>query len=169
MRIAQYVFAAAGNLVSKGCVVVVATALVSLMASLDGDVGGSDSPRGEPWTVGSAPQCDTTRVKMGVNAGRPFSFYSLEDEEGNEMVRVGYSRPGVVVINLGESFPARPGCSATVGGNYNFEVAHRGNFYRIRLRPDGTSGFTVSGAGGVSDGLGFTPEGKLVHGPTVLD
>ncbi|MDR3620829.1 MAG: hypothetical protein P4L85_15870 [Paludisphaera borealis] len=171
MREARYALNAAYNLACWCAVVVVATALASSLSPprVDHD-GASDPPPELKQSVVSDFECETTEVGMHVAEGRLFSHYSLRDDEGKELLRVMYGRSGRVVVTWGESFPVKAACSAMPGGHYSMDVVSGESCYRLLVRPHAASGFTVSGGpDGVRDGLGVTPEGKLVHGPTVLD
>lgn len=138
-RILEYAQTTAFNLFKTGCLVLVAFVLCSWAFSLE-----HDDAVVVPAPIYGAPGAEATRVKMAVGPGRSCSTYSLEDEQGRELLRVTYLRTGFVVVNLGETFPIRPGFSAGVDGNYEFVLAHEGVNHRLRVRPDGESGFTVA-------------------------
>jgi hypothetical protein len=171
MKGARYALIAACNLVGSGAVVVVAAVQASMLLPLQVDrVGDSDPPADFRESVGQEFECETTDVNMRVAEGRPFSHYSLRDDEGKELLRVMYGRSGRVVVTWGEGFPVRAACSSTPGGPYSLDVVSDESYYRLVVRPEAASGFTVSGGpDGVRDGLGITRKGALVHGPTVLD
>jgi hypothetical protein len=143
-RIVDYAQTAACNLVRTGVVVLVATVLLSWTVSLERNGGDLTSARDVPSSLVSKSTIDPTRVRMEVGSGRPYSAYSLEDEEGRELIRVTYSRHGFVIVNLGEVFPLRPGFSARIDGSYDFVVDHEGVNHRLTIRPGGTSGFTIA-------------------------
>jgi len=161
----------AGDLTLKGVTVAVAAALFSLVwpaGVIDEDADGSAD--GALRTIASAPQCDTTRVGMKVREGKPFANYSLQDERGVELMRVTYVRTGDVVVKLGERFPARPGVSAKVDGTCSVSVEHGSVGYRLKIRPNGASGFSVAdNPHGVRDGLGIDRDGNLARDPSIAD
>jgi hypothetical protein len=170
MRGARYALIVAYNLAWMGATVLVAAGLISWNSPLESSESGSEPPREFHGAIGSEFQCETTEVRMGVAEGQPNSHYSLRDDEGKELLRVMYNRSGRVVVTWGEGFPVRAACSVMPGGAYEMSVRHGGSSYRLMVRPDATSGFTVSDSRfGVRDGLGVSPEGRLVHTPSVLD
>ena len=132
-----------------------------------------DRPPGAPGeatpALAAGPAADVNVVRMKPAEGRPFAFYSLQDEEGNELARVTYSRRGLVV-NLGAALPARPGFSARADGSCDFVVMQDKVHYLFKLRPGGTSGLLVlDDRRGVRAGLGVTRDGRIVHEPEPLD
>jgi hypothetical protein len=125
--------------------VVLAIAAVSLSWAIGViDVDGPGSTRASRTSEVSKAAVETTRVRMVVAPGRSCSDYSLEDEQGRELLRVTYLPKGVVNVTLGDAFPIRPGFSAGLDGRYDFVAAHDGMQHRLRIRPDGPSGFTIA-------------------------
>jgi hypothetical protein len=108
------------------------------------DVHGPDAPRASRTSEVSKAVVETTRVRMIVAQGSSCSHYSLEDEQGRELLRVTYVPKGVVNVTLGDAFPIRPGFSAGTDGLYDFVAAHDGMEHRLRIRPGGPSGFTIA-------------------------
>jgi hypothetical protein len=125
--------------------VVLAIAAVSLSWAIGViDVDGPDSTRARRTSKVSEAAVETTRVRMIVAPGRSCSDYSLEDEQGREMLRVTYVPTGVVNVTLGDAFPIRPGFSAGLDGLYDFVASHDGTEHRLRIRPGGPAGFTIA-------------------------
>jgi len=166
MGIARY--AAAWSFTWKVGVLVIGMAWIVAIPQWDW-IRPANSPEKEESALGAGPAAETTVVRMKPAEGRSFSFYSLEDEEGNEVARLTYSRRGLVV-NLNESLRARPGLSAWADGSCEFVVSLDQTHYRFKLRPGGTSGLLIlDERSGERDGLGVAPDGRLVHGPSTLD
>jgi hypothetical protein len=168
MRIVQYVIVAAWGFAWRAGVLVIATAWIVAMCSRGWNPS-SDAVDEAPSSPASSLVSDPTELRMRVAAGRPYSFYSLKDEEGNELARVTYARSSIVVT-MGGTLPIHPGLSVGMNGSCDFGVSQGSVHYRFKLRPGGTSGFSViGGARGVKDGLGVNEEGELVHDPTVFE
>jgi hypothetical protein len=145
MKRRPFEFAAsfACSLVRAG--VVLAIAAVSLSWAIGViDVDGPDSTRAGRTSDASEAAVETTRVRMVVAQGRSCSDYSLEDEQGRELLRVTYVRTGFVNVTLGDAFPVRPGFSAGLDGLYDFVATHDGTVHRLRVRPGGPAGFTIA-------------------------
>ena len=141
-RLTEYAMTAACNLMCAGVVVMLALVAASWLLRVEaanGIVPKCDAPS----STASKSRVETTRVRMEIGSGRPFSLYRLEDEAGRELVRVTYGREGFIVINLGEVFPLRPGFSARIDGSYEFALTHEGVDHRLKVGPDGASGFQV--------------------------
>jgi hypothetical protein len=127
-----------------------------------------DRPNPSPWAASSSPQGRETHVRMEVPSRGLESNYVLEDEDGDEVVRVTYARGGFVIVRLGSSFPVQPGLSASRNGEYNFAVHHRGVSYRLKLRENEPSGLTVTDAlHRITWGFGFTKDGDFVDDPSI--
>jgi len=165
----RYAWAAAFDLAWK--VGVIAIGLCALMPPADV----KDAPE-RPIPAGAAGQIeagligDDVRVALSVPAGRPFAQCSVRNVDGDELARITYSRKGTLTIVLGEVFPARAGSTASPDGTFRLEVGRDEVAYKLELRPEGGSGFVVDHPRlGVRDGLGFSPEWKLIRGASVLD
>lgn len=145
-RIAEYVMTAACNLVCASVVIVVTIAVASwLRTPVIGEAdGGVETARGGVSSSPLTPLFETNRVKMKVSSDLPCAEYRLEDEQGREVLRVTYGRRGFVIVNLGEMFPIRPGFSAELDGTYDFSLIHEGVDHRLKVRPQGVSGFKVA-------------------------
>jgi len=169
MRGARYAGIFACKLSWIGGVVIVASWLVASSAPLESNVGGSDPSGDFPRVVVPNFVCETTEVRMHVAEGQPSSHYSMKDGEGKELLRVMYSPSGRVVVTWGEGYSVRAGCTATPGGAYDLTVVNGAVDYRLVVRSDSSSGFSVKDRlSGDHDALSVTPEGRLVHGPSVL-
>jgi hypothetical protein len=167
----QAVWAAAFDLAWKFGVIVIAIGLS--MLTPPGEAG-NDAGRGAPAGASRPADAnlfgDDVRVTMDVPAGRPFAHCTVQAADGDELALITYSRTGSLTIMLGEAFSARAGSTASPDGTYRLEVVHDEAAYRLELRPEGVSGFAVDHPRrGVRDGLGFSPQGKLIHDPSVLD
>jgi len=142
-RLIEFTTTSACNLVKTG--VLLAIAAVALSWAIGAvRIDGTDGSRGVRSSEVSKAAVETNRLVMSVGSGRSCAEYSLEDEEGRELLRVTYGRKGIVVVNLGDSFPIRPGFSAGLDGSYDFVVAHEGMDHRLKIRPGGPSKFTVA-------------------------
>lgn len=107
---------------------------------------------------------------MQVPDGLPSAHYSLCDGEGNELIRVMYNRSGGVAVTWGAGFAVRAGCWATPGGAYDLTVMHGETEYRLAVRPDVVSGFTVlNRRTNERDGLSVTSGGWIVRGTSILE
>ncbi|APW59170.1 hypothetical protein [Paludisphaera borealis] len=170
MRDARSVVTAALGIVWNMGIVVIVLAVLVAMSSKNWNDSFVDAPENTPQSIVSVSGADRARIALEVGEGKAYSHYILEDKEGKELLLVTYSRSGSLIVTLGEAFPIRPGYSATIDGFYNFVVANGGLDYRLKLRPGGSSGFTVSNRSeGLRDGLGVNVAGKLVHDPSVID
>jgi hypothetical protein len=170
-RDARVVWAAAFDLVWKVGVIVIAVVLCTLTPP----AGVTDAPE-SPTPAGGSVQTDAglfgddVRVTLDVPEGRSLARCSLRDGEGKELARITYSRTGTITFVLDEAFPTRAGAIASPDGTYRLEVGHAGASYRLRIQPGGASGFAVDHRRlGIRSGLGFTPEGELIHDPAVID
>jgi hypothetical protein len=153
-RIAEYALTAACGVVRTCGVVVVATVLLSWLFSIEPD-DGAPGPHPASGALVSKSEIETTHVRLTRDSDKPFSTYSLEGEDGEEILRVTYVGRGDVVVNLGEAFPIRPGFSARRDGNYEFALTYDGVGHRLKVSPDDASGFrVVSRSGPFGDGLG---------------
>jgi hypothetical protein len=167
MRIVRYV-ASAGVFACKLAALAVGLSWLVVLPQ-----GRWDRPPGAPGeatpALAAGPAADVNVIRMKPAEGRPFAFYSLQDEAGNELARVTYSPRGLVV-NLGEALPSRPGLSAQADGSCDFVVMQDRVHYLLKLRPGGTSGLLVlDDRRGVRAGLGVTRDGRIVHDPSDLD
>jgi hypothetical protein len=167
MRIVRCI-ASAGIFAFKVGALVVGMAWLAAIPQAYRDRRG-DAPAAATSALAAGPAADTIEVRMRPAEGRPYAFYSLQDEAGKELARVTYSLRGLVV-HLGEAFPARPGFSARADGSCDFVVAHGKIHYQFKLRPNGTSGLLIlDDQQGDVDGLGVDRDGRLVRGPLPFD
>ncbi|MDR3621733.1 MAG: hypothetical protein P4L85_20440 [Paludisphaera borealis] len=170
MKSARYALTAALGIVWNIGIVMIVLAMIVAMSSKNWTDSSADATENTPRSIISASDGEKTRAVLEVGAGKPFSNYVLEDKEGRELLLVTYSRSGSVIVTLGSAFPIRPGYSATVDGIYNLEVAHGGFEYRLKIRPGGTSGFTVSDPPyGGRKGVGVTAEGEFIQDQPIID
>jgi hypothetical protein len=170
MRELQAVWAAAFDLAWKLGVIVIAIGLCALMPSGEArDDAGRKAAAGATNPDDASLFGDDVRVTMDVR-GRPFAHCTVRAADGGELARINYSRTGVLTITLGDAFPTRAGAMASTDGTYRLEVGHAEAAYRLKLQPGGASGFAVDHRRlGIRRGLGLTPEGELIHDPTVID
>ncbi len=170
MRSARYAWGVVHNLVWTGVLVVGASALVAMVVPPEADRGSFHSSPEIERGGGFRTECETTRVRMQVAEGLPNAHYSLCDGQGNEVIRVMYDRSGRVAVTWGEGFAVRAGCSATPDGVYDVTVVRDQIAYRLEVRPDQTSGISVENRRfNERDGLGVTPDGLIVRGPSILE
>jgi hypothetical protein len=170
MRSARFAWGVAHSLVWTGALVIGAAALVSMVTPSEADKDGSRSSPEIQRADGFESECETTKVRMQVAEGFPYAHYSLCDGEGNEVIRVMYSNSGRVAVTWGDRFAVRAGCWAVPGGTYDLTVVQGEIEYRLQARPGLTSGFRVANRRtNERDGLGITPGGWIVRGPSILD
>jgi hypothetical protein len=143
-RLFEFAAAWTCNLVRAGLVLAIAAVSLSWAVGVI-NVDGPADLRERNYSEVSKAAVETTRMRMTVAPGRSCSDYSLEDEQGRELIRVTYGRTGFVNVTLGDAFPLRPGFSAGLDGLYDFVVAHDGMEHRLRIRPGGPSKFTIAG------------------------
>lgn len=170
MKSARYALTAALGFVWNVGLAVIVLVMIVAMSSKNWNDSFADSPKNTARSIVSASDGEKTRAVLEVGAGKPFSHYVLEDKEGKELLLVTYSRSGSLIVTLGNNFPIRPGYSVTADGVYNFEVAHDGFDYRLKVRPGDTSGFTVRcPPHGDHKGVGVTAAGELIQDPLIVD
>jgi len=170
MQIARSALAVAYEFAWKCGIIVIAVALLAAMPAEDRKVASSASSRTVSPIVISNPEGDTTEVSMAVAAESLFSNCSLLDEDGKELLHVQYSRNGSLWVKWGDAFPFQPRCTSTRDGAFEAVILDRETLYRLRLRPAGVSGFTISGTSlNETYGLGITQDGELVNDPSVIE
>ena len=160
---------AAFSLAWKCGVVTIAVSLIAAMFTSLNSSPDVDRPNPSPLAGSSSPQGREPHLRMQVLSGKLESHYVLEDEDGYELVRVTYVRGGSVNVRLGSSFSVQPGLSVTRNGECNFAVWHRDICYRLNLRENEPSGFTIIDAWHhVTRVFGFTKDGDFVDDPSII-
>lgn len=146
MKTAHFALVAAYEFAWKCGVIVIAIALLAAMTPKDRDFASTDSPGSVPQQVVSAAEGRNVEVNMEMAEGSYFSNCSLVDERGRELLHATYNRSGGLLVQWGEAFPVRPGCTATRDGRFQLDVMNDTIRCGLNIRQDGVMNFKALGS-----------------------
>ena len=127
------------------------------------------SAQGDSCAVDEDQGVSMKRVRL-ESAPLGVTHCILEGPSGDELLEVEYTHDESLGIRFGSAFPVQVRCVAAPDGAYALNVKQRENIYFLKLRPNGVSGFTVTGRDfRKRKGIGLTTTDELVEDPDLVD
>lgn len=152
----------------SGTAVVALSLLAVMIANFQ-----NDSPTASPRSASHADEenqgVPMKRVRL-ESAPVGVSHCILEGPTGDEFLEVECTHDESLGIRFGSAFPVQLQCVAAPDGTYSLNVKHRESIYLMKLRPDGVSGFTVTGRDiRKRRGIGLTTANQFVEDPRLIE